>query len=165
MLKNDSTLSWEVSFCREAVVGTGPSQTSEDVVTTVTTRYPCLPASTGLVNKFAMSFIGASQELKHLRLAVSPGASTVRSGRRWSSLQSHLEPALYGGRLHVLLNTQVSRVTFRGSRARGVMLQSHKVTARREVILCTGAVGTPHLLQLSGVGPRPLLERHGVSAI
>jgi choline dehydrogenase len=96
-----------------------------------------------------------------------------RSGVRWNTSKAFLRPAQGRRNLEVwtgMLTTQV--VLEQGAsgqpRAVGVALQPtaggaiRQVRARREVLLCAGAVGTPQLLQLSGIGPAPLLQQHGV---
>ncbi|KAF4532998.1 hypothetical protein B566_EDAN000687 [Ephemera danica] len=91
--------------------------------------------------------------------------SSVHNGRRWSSLESHLRPAMGRPNLHVMLNTHVAKVVFSAAlgagerRAEGVLLLSGAVVlARREVILSAGALGSPQLLLLSGVGPAQQLN-------
>ena len=70
----------------------------------------------------------------------------------------------------VRTDAQVRRVAVEaggaGPRAAGVeLLSSERLTARREVILAAGAIGSPQILQLSGVGPGALLQRHGVDVV
>ncbi|MDE2441904.1 MAG: GMC family oxidoreductase N-terminal domain-containing protein, partial [Betaproteobacteria bacterium] len=93
-------------------------------------------------------------------------ATVSRRGRRASSYQAFLKPAMDRPNLTVLTDTLVERVEFEGRRAVGVKLRttdgSRLVHATREVILCAGAVQSPKLLQLSGIGPAPVLEAAGV---
>ena len=95
-----------------------------------------------------------------------------RRGRRFSVADGYLRPARRRPNLTVVTEALVTRVVVEGGRARGVAYRLHGETgdaeealAEREVILCAGAIGTPHLLQLSGVGPREPLERAGVPLV
>jgi len=94
---------------------------------------------------------------------------SIKNGWRSSAATAFLRPALGSGRLTVATKAQVTRVLFDGSRATGVeWLQDgalHQATASREVILCAGAIQSPQILQLSGVGPARLLEGHGIKVI
>lgn len=95
----------------------------------------------------------------------------TRNGQRCSSSFAHLHPALGRPNLKVEHHALVDRVLFdaAGQRAVGVLVSQNGVnrsfTARKEVILCAGAVDTPKILQLSGVGDRELLERHGIAQV
>ncbi|MDL2425385.1 GMC family oxidoreductase N-terminal domain-containing protein, partial [Pseudomonas sp. BAgro211] len=68
--------------------------------------------------------------------------------------------------LTVLTNVEALRVLLENGRAAGLEVNwqgaRRELRARREVILCAGAINTPVLLQRSGIGPRDLLEKHGV---
>ena len=89
-----------------------------------------------------------------------------RRGVRWNASKAFLRPAQGRPNLVVRTGAQVTRVLLEGGRAVGVELleggHRHAVRARREVVLSAGAVGTPQLLQLSGIGPGALLQRHGI---
>ena len=95
----------------------------------------------------------------------------TRNGQRCSSSFAHLHPALTRPNLKVEHHALVDRVLFdaAGQRAVGVLVSQNGVNrsfaARKEVILCAGAVDTPKILQLSGVGDRELLERHGIAQV
>lgn len=87
-------------------------------------------------------------------------------GRRWSAADAFLRPALQRNNLRLLTGAHVRQVEFEGRRATGVVFlrdgQLCRARARREVILSAGAIDSPRLLQLSGVGPGKLLQRHGI---
>ena len=91
-----------------------------------------------------------------------------RSGRRWSGTKAFLRPILQRPNLTVRTDAQVRRITVEtgdaGPRATGVELvgSEEKLVARREVILAAGAIGSPQILQLSGIGPGALLQAHGI---
>ncbi|HET9437378.1 MAG TPA: GMC family oxidoreductase N-terminal domain-containing protein [Gaiellaceae bacterium] len=84
-----------------------------------------------------------------------------RRGRRFSVLDGYLVPALRRPNLTLLTGAQVDRIRLERRRAVGVVVGGEEYDAS-EVVLCAGAVGSPHLLQLSGVGPRAALEAAGV---
>ncbi|WP_281995924.1 GMC family oxidoreductase [Ruegeria faecimaris] len=92
--------------------------------------------------------------------------STVKNGRRWSSAAAFLRPALKRSNLRVVSNALVQNVILDQGKATGVRYHvgGQVVTsfAIREVILSAGAVNSPQLLQLSGIGPANLLKRHGI---
>ena len=100
---------------------------------------------------------------------VGPFQYTVERGRRVSTARAFLHPAARRANLDVRTRAQASRITFEGRRATGVRYlhggQTREVAARREVILSGGAVNTPKLLQISGVGPANLLRRIGVKLV
>ncbi|HET7363229.1 MAG TPA: GMC family oxidoreductase N-terminal domain-containing protein [Burkholderiales bacterium] len=86
-----------------------------------------------------------------------------KRGRRWSATNAFLRPALKRGNLTVLTDAHVTRLRIDGRSARGVEFRRSGETlfaqAERETVLAAGAIGSPQLLQLSGIGPAPLLER------
>lgn len=94
---------------------------------------------------------------------------TVRRGRRESAADAYLRPAMRRSNLQVRCQVQVTRVVFSGKRAIGVEFTTadgRRGTVRAgEVILCGGAINTPQLLQLSGLGDGRLLARHGVPVV
>jgi len=94
---------------------------------------------------------------------------SIHEGRRVSAASAYLRPAMRRGNLEVKTNTLVTRVLFDGTRARGVEFATgdarHVVRARREVILSAGAINSPQLLELSGVGDAQLLRTHGIAVV
>ncbi|HAD28473.1 MAG TPA: choline dehydrogenase [Rhodobacteraceae bacterium] len=92
--------------------------------------------------------------------------STVKNGRRWSSADAYLRPALKRPNLCVIKAAKVQNITINGTRATGLTYQKggeiHTVEAIAEVILSAGAINSPQLLQLSGIGPGGLLKNHGI---
>ena len=94
---------------------------------------------------------------------------TARNGRRCSTAVGYLRPAEKRPNLTVEVNALAARVLFERRRAAGLeyFVGGQKRTARaaREMILAAGTFNTPQLLQLSGVGPRALLERHGIPVV
>jgi len=90
-----------------------------------------------------------------------------RRGVRWSASKAFIRPVAHRTNLTVMTDCLVTGVRLDGKRATGVDIRtkrdgSQRVTARRGVVLAAGAIGSPHLLQLSGIGPRDVLGRIGV---
>ena len=97
---------------------------------------------------------------------------TIDRGLRMSTARTFLRPAQRRKALSVRTHSQATQVLFEGRRAVGVTYRrggaqgsQHEVRARREVILCAGAINTPRLLQLSGVGPAAWLQEIGVPVL
>ena len=138
------------------------------------------------------AFLDAAKELGHdltpPNLPAGQGFSqtmvTQRRGARASTADAYLRPAKRRGNLRVVTNALVRRVTFDApttsgtpgieegtglSRATGVYVEIDGIPrhalARHEVILCGGAVNTPQLLMLSGIGPLAHLAEHGIRLV
>ena len=94
---------------------------------------------------------------------------TQRRGARWSSADAYLKPIRRRKNLRVLTEATATRVVFAGDRAIGVEFDGKGgrtvATARREVVLSAGAINTPQLLMLSGVGDTDQLARHGIVSV
>jgi choline dehydrogenase len=108
-------------------------------------------------------FNGATQ------YGVGPYEITTRGGRRMSTARAYLHPAMCRPNLVVETDARVTRIEFAGTRATGVSY-THAGTKRnaragREVILCAGAVNTPQLLHVSGIGPASHLQGVGVNVV
>ena len=106
-------------------------------------------------------FNGARQE------GVGVYQVTQRRGERWSTFKAYLEPAMARPNLTVITHALTHRVVVESGRATGVVY-AHRgavetVHAAREVLLCGGAVASPQLLQLSGVGPADHLRELGIT--
>ena len=106
---------------------------------------------------------GATQE------GVGLYQATIANGFRMSAARAYLRPAMRRSNLQVVTHAQVTRVLFDGSRATGIEYRigasTRRVMAGREVILSAGAIGSPQLLQLSGVGPAALIGGHGLDVV
>ncbi len=114
---------------------------------------------------------------------------TTRKGWRCSTAVGYLRPARRRPNLQIVTGAHVHHLCFEGRRAVGVRyavggtggsgelrmgsparrgplgLEVQEARARAEVLLCAGAIGSPQILQLSGVGPADLLERHGIGLV
>lgn len=94
---------------------------------------------------------------------------TQRRGARWSAADAYLKPALKRANLTLETDALATRVVFDGRRAVGVEIEQNGtrrvVKARREVVLCGGAINSPQLLMLSGIGDGERLAEHGISTL
>jgi choline dehydrogenase len=92
-----------------------------------------------------------------------------KNGRRWSAARGFLKPALSRPNLKVETHAHATRILFEGKRAVGVEFRQHgqlrRVLANQEVVLSAGAVASPQLLQLSGIGDGSLLQQHGIDVV
>jgi choline dehydrogenase len=93
---------------------------------------------------------------------------TIHHGRRWSTANAYLRPALKRPNVS-LVNGFVRRVVIENQRATGVEFEARRqiqfVKARREVILAASSINSPKLLMLSGIGPAAHLAQHGIKVI
>ncbi|MEQ9245340.1 MAG: choline dehydrogenase [Nitratireductor sp.] len=93
---------------------------------------------------------------------------TIHKGRRWSTANAYLRPALKRRNVS-LVNGFARRVVIENQRAIGVEIEAHKkiqlVKARREVIVAASAVNSPKLLMLSGIGPAEHLRENGIDVV
>ena len=93
----------------------------------------------------------------------------VVANNRQSAADAYLAPALSEPNLTVVTDAYVRQLVMDGTRCRGARYSkdgySHDIYAEREVIVCAGAIGSPKLLMLSGIGPAAQLRKHGVSVI
>ncbi|HTO46737.1 MAG TPA: GMC family oxidoreductase N-terminal domain-containing protein [Burkholderiales bacterium] len=92
-----------------------------------------------------------------------------RRGVRWSAAKGFLRPAMGRPNLTVMTDVHVNRLRLDGRRATGVELRRGGedvfAEARVETILAAGAIGSPQILQLSGIGPADLLREHGIPVV
>ena len=92
----------------------------------------------------------------------APFRLNIKGGKRWSAADAYLRPALQRGNLTVWTGVHVRRILCEGTRASAVEYSQagsvQTVPVTREIVLCAGAVGSPQLLLLSGIGPQSELE-------
>ncbi|MAD45941.1 MAG: choline dehydrogenase [Oceanospirillaceae bacterium] len=109
---------------------------------------------------FTADYNGKQQE------GFGPMHMTVKNGVRWSTANAYLRPAMKRSNLTLMTKAQVEKVLLDGKRAVGVrVLKDGKKTdikAKGEVILSAGPVGSPHILQLSGIGNADVLKAAGI---
>jgi len=112
---------------------------------------------------FTADFNGVAQE------GFGPYQLTIHGGKRWSAAKAYLHPVLERKNLTIESNAHVTRVLFEGARAVGIEYVQKKETVRvranREVLLAGGAVHSPQLLMLSGVGDGDVLRRFDIPVV
>jgi choline dehydrogenase-like flavoprotein len=124
----------------------------------------------------ADAFLDAASQDGQVRNADYNGASQEgfgyyqvfqHQGRRWSVVEAYLNPARGRKNLEIVTGAHVQRLTFEGQRCVGLTYRTtageHEVRAAREVILCAGAIQTPQLLELSGIGREEVLREAGIT--
>ncbi len=129
-------------------------------------------------NRLSQAFVAAAQDAGHRHNHDFNGEEqdgfgiydlNQRRGARLSNSRAFLHPVIQRSNLKVFADTLVERVRLHGSRAIGVTVQHQgmrlDLNASREVVLSGGAVNTPQLLMLSGIGPEQELLRHGVPVV
>jgi len=94
---------------------------------------------------------------------------TAHKGRRCSSASAYLSGIKKRTNLTILTHTMAERIGFENGRAHTVQITQKDIArtlkANREIILCGGAINSPQLLQLSGIGPGQLLQNHGIEVV
>ena len=129
-------------------------------------------------NRLNSDFIAATESLGFPSTSDFSGADsegvgfrqgTIRAGTRESTARAFLRPALRRGNVTLYTEALVLRVIVENGRAAGVLYeregQQHEVRVRHEVILCAGALQTPQLLLLSGIGPAQELKSSGTEPV
>lgn len=105
-------------------------------------------------------FNGAAQE------GVGFYQTTTHNGRRWSAAQAFLRDAEGRSNLEIMTGTKVDKILFEGKTAVGVKLSTGEtIRARGEIVLTAGAIATPKILQLSGIGAGEHLRSHGIDVV
>jgi len=127
----------------------------------------------------APAFIDAARQmgmpiLDDVNGPMGPGAGYINmniaaDGTRVSAVRAFLRPALSRSNLTLLLNTNVVKLNFKGTRCLGVKINTdgavRDITADKEVILAAGAINSPKLLMLSGVGEAKTLRSFGIDVV
>ena len=95
---------------------------------------------------------------------------TVFKGERWSTTRGYLDPVRDRENLTIITKALVCKLNLENNKATGVCFKDNKnkifnVKSNKEVILCAGAVGSPHILMLSGIGPKDHLKSMGINLI
>ena len=92
-----------------------------------------------------------------------------KGGWRWNARKAFLDPARRRPNLHVVTGAEVRHLSMEGRRATGVIFRrdgaTHHARAAGEVVLSAGAIGTPKILELSGIGRGALLQEHGIGVV
>jgi choline dehydrogenase-like flavoprotein len=129
-------------------------------------------------NRFGPVFVQAAAEAGYPRNSDFNGAHqqgvgmyqvTHKNGERFSAAKAYLAPALDRANLQVITGAHATRILMEGRRAVGVEYRQdgepRQLRASREVLLCAGALLSPQLLMLSGIGPAAHLQAHGVPVL
>jgi choline dehydrogenase len=134
-----------------------------------------IPLTAGLMEASAAAGIAAVDDLNGAAMEGTDGCCgipnvTVRAGNeRVSMAEAYLRPVMAQPNLTVLLQAEVQRLRFERRRAVGVEFlcegMSNSARADCEVILCMGAINTPKILMLSGIGDERELSRHGIPVV
>lgn len=150
--------------CHKSVAADSESRLS---VTDASASYH--PLKEQFLDVCAESQLPQSSRPKVEGIGVGPYCITTRRGQRCSSATAFLDPALKRSNLTVMTNIHVKRIVTYDGRATKVQCtyRGKEVTfaANREIILSAGAVGSPTILQLSGIGPGKLLRDHGIDVV
>ncbi len=131
-----------------------------------------------MYNPLYRAFIEAGEQAGYMKTAdyngrqqegFGPMHMTVKDGVRWSTANAYLKPALDRPNLKVITGALSQRIVLEGKRASGVEFVrdggKQILGANREVILSAGPIASPHLLQLSGIGPGAVLQQAGIEVI
>lgn len=129
----------------------------------------------GHISEMSRGFVRAAQDVGHdynhdfngeRQNGVGFCQVTVRDNRRSSSARAYLHGHLRNPRLTLITGAAASKVDLKAGRAIGVTYRKggreHRISTDGEVILSAGAIATPKLLMLSGIGPEAELQRHGI---
>ncbi len=151
---------FEARIDRRGAAGVGPLAVADVSEEAHPTKQHFLDAGRELGLPLTEDFNGPSPE------GLGVYAITRRNGLRCSAADAFLRPALRRNNLSLETEAHVTRITLSERRATGVEYEraglARQARARRGVIVSAGAVNSPQLLQLSGIGPAPLLRRHGI---
>ncbi len=131
-----------------------------------------------MVNPLYRAFIDAGKQAGYMGTDDYNGAQqegfgpmhmTVKNGVRWSAANAYLKPAMRRPNLKVVTKALTQRILLDGKKATGIEYQiqgeTTTVNADREVILSAGSVGSPQLLQVSGIGPASVLKDAGIDVV
>lgn len=129
-------------------------------------------------NPVARAFVEAGVQARHAHNTDFNGASqegvglyqvTHQSGERCSAAKAYLTPHLSRSNLRVITGAHATRILCEGRRAVGVEYRQggtlHQLRCTREVLLCAGALLSPQLLMLSGIGPGVQLQQHRIATV
>lgn len=124
---------------------------------------PLCDAILGAANEMGVPTVA---DVNHVGVVSDQGMGyqvlTTHKGKRFSAARAFLEPARRRPNLDILTGVQVQRILFDGSRASGVQLVDRAIACSGEIILSAGAVESPKLLELSGIGDGARLQALGI---
>ncbi|WP_041419786.1 choline dehydrogenase [Shewanella violacea] len=129
-------------------------------------------------NPLYQAFVDAGVDAGYLATADYNGAQqegfgpmhmTIKNGVRWSTANAYLRPAMKRSNLTVITHALVHKVLFEGKKAIGVRFERKgKITdiqCNKEVVLSAGSIGSPHILQLSGIGKADTLAKANIDLV
>ena len=129
-------------------------------------------------SKYGPIFVEAGKQAGHPESKDFNGADqhglgmhqvTHKHGERWSAAKGYLTPNLARPNLTVITSAHTTRILLEGKRAAGVEYQhgneTKQIKASKEVLLCAGALQSPQILMLSGVGSAAELQKHGIAVL
>jgi choline dehydrogenase-like flavoprotein len=129
-------------------------------------------------NRFGPLFVEAAQQAGYIKNPDFNGATqegvgmyqvTHKGGERFSAAKAYLTPNLTRSNLTVITGAHTTRLQMEGRRAVGVEArvagELKQFKARRELLLCAGALQSPQILMLSGIGPGAQLQQHGIAVV
>jgi choline dehydrogenase-like flavoprotein len=129
-------------------------------------------------SKYGPIFVEAGKQAGHPESKDFNGAEqhgvgmhqvTHKNGERYSAAKAYLTPNLSRPNLTVITSAHTTRILLEGKRAVGVEYHQgseiKQIKASREVLLCAGALQSPQILMLSGIGPTAELQTHGIAVV
>ena len=132
----------------------------------------------GMKNPLYQAFIDAGNEAGYgvtedyngyRQEGMSKMDMTVKGGIRCSTANAYLKPVLHRDNLTVITHALTKRVILEGKKAVGIEYENNSTTqqvrANREVILSAGSIGSPHILQMTGIGPKGVLKDAGIDVL
>ena len=152
----------EKHVSKKEIVGDGPIQISD---------------LSEHMHPFTKNFMAAAKELNWPTPKNTPIATeglgyvhnTTKNGKRFSSADAFLHPIKNRKNLHIIKNATVEKIIIENLQAKGVIYKVNNIKkyadANKEIILSAGAIGSPQILQLSGVGPKEILKKSEVKLI
>jgi choline dehydrogenase len=128
------------------------------------------PLSEAFLRACAQAGYPANDDLNGAHhLGFGPYDFNTRRGRKWTTADALLYPSLDRGNLELFTRARVHRIGVDGGQARTIEFRQgrelRRVEARREIVLAAGAINTPQLLMLSGIGPPDALAKLGIQTI
>ncbi|QIE44202.1 choline dehydrogenase [Pseudohalocynthiibacter aestuariivivens] len=112
-------------------------------------------------------YIPTADSNGHMQEGFGPMHMTVKNGVRWSAANAYLRPAMQRPNLTIITGAMTRKIVLDGKRATGVVYEKggekHTVKCRKEVLVSSGPIGSPHLLQRSGIGPSDVLRKAGIA--
>ena len=143
--------------------------TNEDGPIHVTRQRDPDPLTEKFIEAARAAGVPASEDLSDSEEGAGPSSMTIWQGRRWNAARAYLGQAKKRSNLTILKKALVKRVVIREGRAVGIEWERRgrkgAAAARGDIVLSAGAFNTPHLLQLSGIGPAEHLRSVGIEPL